>query len=92
MEDAILKSILNFGIFPTVTIYLTFIIIKDFKSEIKAVKNLNEEELKMSVNQFNNIVNSLNKLIDVNENTQSYLTNYLNTLLIKLLDVLDDKK
>ena len=91
MEDAILKSVLNFGIFPAVTIYLMFIIIKDFKSEIKSVKTLNEEEMKISINQFNNIINSLNKLIDINENTQSYLTNYLNTLLIKLLDVLDDK-
>lgn len=92
MEDAIFESILNFGIFPAVTIYLMFVIIKDFKNEIKAVKSVNEEELKISINQFNNIINSLNKLIDINENTQSYLTNYLNTLLIKLLDVLDDKK
>lgn len=91
MEEQILKTVLNFGIFPTVTIYLMFIIIKDFKAEIQAVKTLNEEDMKISINQFNNIINSLNKLIDINQNTQSYLTTYLNTLLIKLLDVLDDK-
>lgn len=90
METAILKGLLNFGIFPCVTLYLMFIIIKDFKGEIKSLKSLNEEELRMSINEFNNINNSLNRIININEQMQNYLNNYLNNLLIKLLDVLDD--
>ncbi len=90
MEDLVLKSVLNYGIFPAIAVYLMFIIIKDFKAEIKASKTLNEENMKLSITQFNSISGSLEKLIIINENTQSYLTGYLNTLLIKLLDVLDD--
>lgn len=90
MEATILRSLLNFGIFPCVTIYLTLVIIKDFKEEIRSLKSLNEEELKMSIDEFNNIKNSLDRIISVNEQMQNYLNNYLNNLLIKLLDVLDD--
>lgn len=90
MEEIILKNVLNYGIFPVISVYLMFIIIKDFKSEIKSIKNNNDENIKLTLSQFNNITSSLERLIDINENTQSYLTNYLNVLLIKLLDVLDD--
>lgn len=90
MEETILKSILNFGIFPTVTIYLILIIIKDFKAELKVLRSLEQENLDISVNQYAQINNSLKRLIDINIQMQNYLNNYLNSLMIKLLDVLDD--
>lgn len=90
MEETILTTLLNFGIFPCVTIYLMFIIIKDFKSELATLKSLTDEDTLNSINQFNKIQNSLDKLITINEQMQNYLNNYLNNLIIKLLDVLDD--
>lgn len=90
MEETILTSLLNFGIFPCVTIYLMFIIIKDFKAELKSLKSLTNEDVVNSLNEFYKIQNSLDKIINMNEQMQCYLNNYLNNLLIKLLDVLDD--
>lgn len=90
MEEALMKTILNFGIFPAITIYLVFVIIKDFKGEIKSLKSSNDEYYRSILNQYVSLNKSLEQLVEINEQMQSYITTYLNSLLIKLLDVLED--
>lgn len=90
MEEALMKSILNFGIFPAVTIYLVFLIIKDFRDEIKYLKSSTDKNYKEISNQYFEISKSVEELVHINEQMQNYIMNYLNSLLIKLLDVLDD--
>lgn len=90
MEEALMKSILNFGIFPAVTIYLVFLIIKDFRDEIKSLKSSTDKNYKEISNQYFEISKSVEELVHINEQMQNYIMNYLNSLLIKLLDVLDD--
>ena len=90
MEEALMKAILNFGVFPAVTIYLVFVIIKDFRGEITDLKNSSDEIYKDILKQYNELTKSLNSLVQISEQMQNYMMTYLNSLLIKLLDVLED--
>lgn len=90
MDEAILQSALNFGVFPAVTIYLVFVIIKDFRGEMQTLKSKNDEYYREILKQYVELTRYLEQLVRINEQVQSYMVNYLNTLLIKLLDVLED--
>lgn len=90
MEETLLKAILNFGVFPAVTIYLVFVIIKDFRSDISSLKDSTDEYYKEILKQYTELNKSLAELVQVNEQMQNYIMTYLNNLLLKLLDVLED--
>lgn len=90
MEDTIIKAALNLGVLPSVTIYLIFVIIKDFRSDISSLKSKSDEYQRELVKQYSEINTSMNELVQVNEQMQTYIVTYLNSLLLKLLDVLED--
>jgi len=89
-EEAILKSALNFGVFPAVTIYLMFVIIKDFRSDLTNLQNIINKQNIEIIDHMSKIDISLQNLIEVNEQMQNFINTYLNNLLLKLLDVLQN--
>ena len=91
MEEAILKSVLNFGIFPAITIYLIFVIIKDFKQDIEDLKNNTIENNQEILKQYHNVNNSLNELIKINEQMQTIMVKYLDRIISKSVNDLEDE-
>lgn len=90
MDEILLKAVLNFGVFPAVTIYLVFIIVKDFRADMVKLRNDTENYYKEILKQYNETNKLLAELVQINEQMQNYNMTYLNNLLLKLLDVLDD--
>jgi hypothetical protein len=90
MDEVLVKAVLNFGVFPAITIYLIFIIIKDFKADMTKLKTDTETYYKEILKQYNETNKLLAELVQINEQMQNYNMTYMNNLLIKLLDVLED--
>lgn len=97
MEDAILKYAINLGLFPAIATYLIFVIVKDYRksidnlcNELSQLRKDVQTEKEDRINQHNDIKNSINELLEINRQTQGYVNNQLNNLLLKLLDVFDD--
>ena len=92
MEEMLLKSILNYGIFPAITLYLIFVIIKDFKKDIEDLKNNTIENNQEILKQYSNLNSSINELITVNEQIQNIMVKYLDKIISKSVENLDDDK
>ena len=92
MEEMLLKSILNYGIFPAITLYLIFVIIKDFKKDIEDLKNNTIENNQEILKQYSNLNSSINELITVNEQIQNIMVKYLDRIISKSVENLDDDK
>ena len=90
MEEMLLKSILNYGIFPAITLYLIFVIIKDFKKDIEDLKNNTIENNQEILKQYSNLNSSINELITVNEQIQNIMVKYLDRIISKSVENLDD--
>lgn len=90
MDEAIFKTVLNFGVFPSVTIYLVIIIMKDFRKDLADLKKDSVKHYKQILEKQTEIEKSMKELVQINEQMQNYITHYLNNLMIKLLDVLED--
>ena len=90
MDQAIIQAALNYGVFPAVCIYLIFIIIKDFKADVSKIKDNTDKYYEEILRQYNEMNKLLGELVQINEQMQNYYMTYLNSLLIKLLDVLED--
>jgi predicted PurR-regulated permease PerM len=92
MEDMILKSLLNFGVFPAITIYLVFVIIKDFKGDIENLKNNTISYNQQVTQQYKELNDNLSELLKINEQMQNIMMSYLNDIIVKLIKNMDDNK
>lgn len=79
--------IMSYGAFPGLVVYLMYIIVKDYRDELKSIQKSIDDNARIVGKEISEQNEALNALIDVTEKMQNAISNQMHGLLTRFIDM-----